>query len=252
MSTSVDVRPAQTARNAARFDPSHDDVFARIATRYDRLCDIFSLFIHRHWKSRMASIIAAQPAGVLLDVASGTGDIPLRVLRKRGHRGKHDDVTLWVTDLCPQMLEMAKRKMAHDASIQFARMNAHDLHELSDASVDMFSISFGMKICDRAKVVSEAFRVLKPGGRFYCLEAARIPSAPIHWLYLKYMDWCLPFIARVAVNDRGAYDYLLRGIHEFPTQAAFADELRAAGFHEVSFENLTFGIVALHRGTKPL
>jgi ubiquinone/menaquinone biosynthesis C-methylase UbiE len=99
--------------------------------------------------------------------------------------------------------------------------------------------------------VAEAFRVLKPGGRFYCLEAARIPFAPLHWLYLKYMDWCLPFIARVAVNDPSAYNYLLRGIHEFPTQTEFADELRATGFEGVSFENLTFGIVALHRATKP-
>jgi demethylmenaquinone methyltransferase / 2-methoxy-6-polyprenyl-1,4-benzoquinol methylase len=251
MSTSVDVPPAATTRNAADFDPASDDVFARIATRYDRLCDIFSLFIHRRWKSHMAAIIAAQPAGVLLDVASGTGDIPLRVLRKRGHSKKGDDVTLWVTDLCPQMLEMAKRKLANDVTVQFARMNTHDLNELSAASVDMFSISFGMKICDRAKVVSEAFRVLKPGGTFYCLEAARIPFAPLHWLYLRYMDWCLPLIARVAVSDRSAYDYLLRGIHEFPTQGEFADELRTAGFGDVSFENLTFGIVALHRGTKP-
>jgi ubiquinone/menaquinone biosynthesis methyltransferase len=251
MSTTVGAAPPpRSARNAARFDPTSDDVFARIASRYDRLCDVFSLLIHRYWKSHMAGLIAAQSEGVLLDVASGTGDIPVRVLRKRRHRRKIGDVTLWVTDICPQMLDMAKRKLGSDPSIHFARMDAHDLVDLADASVDMFSISFGMKICDRQKVVTEAFRVLKPGGRFFCLEAARIPFAPVHWLYLKYMDWCLPFIARIAVNDASAYDYLLRGIHEFPTQGDFARELRAAGFHDVTFENLTLGIVALHRGTK--
>lgn len=236
--------------NAAQFDPTEDDVFARIAGRYDRLCDVFSLFIHRHWKARMARMIAAHASGVLLDVASGTGDIPLRILRSRPIRESGGGAVLLVTDICPQMLDMAKRKLAGAAAAQFARMDAHDLRAVSTGSIDVFSISFGMKICDRAKVISEAVRVLKPGGRFYCLEAARIPFAPLHWLYLKYMGWCLPFIARIAVNDASAYDYLLRGIHDFPTQEEFAHELTAAGFEKVAFENLTLGIVALHSGRK--
>ena len=199
----------------------------------------------------MAKRIASERAVVLLDIASGTGDIPLRVLRQRSKIRGAGDVTLWVTDLCPQMLEMAKRKLADDPSIRFGRMDAHDLLEIADASVDLVSISFGMKICDRRRVVAQAFRVLKPGGAFYCLEAARIPFAPLHWLYLKYMDWCLPFIAWVAVNDASAYDYLLRGIHDFPDQRTFVSELREAGFVDVGYENLTLGIVALHRGRKP-
>ena len=234
------------ATNAAAFDPAADDVFARIAGRYDRLCDIFSLFAHRLWKARMATRMAAEGGDLALDVASGTGDIPVRLLRRAGGPGR-----ILVTDICPQMLAQAEPKLRGAARAELRRLDAHRL-DLADASVDVYSISFGMKICDRARVVSEAYRVLKPGGVFYCLEAARIPFEPLHQLYLAYMNWCLPFIARIATSgDASAYDYLLRGIHEFQRQAAFAEELRMNGFTDVSYENLTFGIVAIHRGEKP-
>ena len=234
--------------NAAVFNSAHDDVFARIAGRYDRLCDIFSLGIHRLWKAQMARRMASHVGDVVLDVASGTGDIPWRLLR-RGSSARE----IWVTDQCPEMLAMAEMKLAaHRGKVRIAQRNAEDLHEVASNSVDLYSISFGMKICDRAKVVAEAFRVLKPGGTFYCLEAARIPVPIVHALYLRYMDWCLPVIGWFAAEgDRSAYDYLLRGVHGFPEQRAFAAELQAAGFSGVSYRNLTFGIVALHEGTKP-
>lgn len=234
--------------NAAGFSPAKDDVFARIAGRYDRLCDLFSLGIHRIWKSHMAARMAEHAGVVALDVASGTGDIPLRLLR-RGSRPR----TLFVTDLCPQMLALARKKLAgRGDGISFASCNAENLESFPDGSIDVYSISFGMKICDRAKVVAEAFRVLKPGGLFYCLEAARIRPERLHSAYLLYMDWCMPLIGRIAANgDAGAYAYLLRGIHGFPDQDAFADELRASGFEAVAYRNLTFGIVALHEARKP-
>jgi ubiquinone/menaquinone biosynthesis methyltransferase len=222
-------------------------VFARIAGRYDRLCDVFSLGIHRLWKSHMAARMAAHGGATVLDVASGTGDIPLRLL-KRGGAPK----MLWVTDICPEMLAMARRKLDGAAALRFVECNAEDLSGFADASVDLYSISFAMKICDRRKVVAEAFRVLKPGGTFYCLEAARIPSPPLHAAYLAYMGWCMPLIGRLAANgDASAYEYLLRGVRGFPDQRAFADELREAGFEAVSWRNLTFGIVALHEAAKP-
>lgn len=251
MSSVLQDNSTQSA-NAAAFSPAKDDVFARIATRYDRLCDFFSLFAHRLWKARMAARIAATSGDLVLDAASGTGDIPLRVLRKLGKRSAAGwTKTLWVTDLCPQMLDMAREKLPIDGNVKFAVFDVHHLVEVASNSVDIFSISFGMKICDRKRVMVEAFRVLKPGGTFFCLEAARIPVPFLHALYLKYMDWCLPVIARLAVRDPSAYDYLLRGVHEFPDQATFAGEMEAQGFTGVSFENLTFGIVALHTGRKP-
>jgi ubiquinone/menaquinone biosynthesis methyltransferase len=237
--------------NAAAFDPARDNVFARIAGRYDRLCDLFSLRIHRLWKSAMARAIAAHPGAVVLDAASGTGDIPLRVLRRLGNGAAAR--TLWVTDLCPEMLAIAGRKLAgHGDAVRIAVADVSALQAFPAASVDLFSISFGMKICDRRRVLAEAFRVLKPGGTFFCLEAARIPFAPLHALYLAYMRWCLPVIARIATGgDAGAYDYLVRGIHEFPDQRAFCREMEGFGFRDVRFRNMTLGIVALHSGTKP-
>ncbi len=170
----------------------------------------------------------------------------MRLLRRRGGPEK-----ILVTDICPQMLAQAEKKLAGAPRVELRQLNAHEL-AMPDSSVDVYSISFGMKICDRARVVREAFRVLKPGGVFYCLEAARIPFEPLHRAYLAYMDWCLPFIARVATGgDASAYNYLLRGVHEFPNQRAFAAELAERGFTSVSYENLTFGIVAIHRAVKP-
>jgi len=237
--------------NAASFDPGSDNVFARIAARYDRLCDLFSLRIHRRWKSVMAAAIAGHPGAVVLDAASGTGDIPLRVMRRLAKNGAAGR-TLWVTDLCPEMLAIARRKLAGCAEAKIAVADVHALGDFPARSVDLFSISFGMKICDRRRVLAEAFRVLKPGGTFFCLEAARIPFAPLHALYLAYMRWCLPIIAKIATGgDASAYDYLVRGIHEFPDQRAFCAEMEGFGFRDVRYRNTTLGIVALHEGMKP-
>jgi len=240
--------------NAAAFAPKADDVFARIATRYDLLCDIFSLFIHRRWKARMARLIAEQSAETILDAASGTGHIAQRVLRfLRRQKAGSTVKKLLVTDLCPQMLAVAKAKPGmDDPVIEYALRDVHDMREIWDNSVDVFSIAFAMKICDRKRVVAEAMRVLKPGGQFFCLEASRIPSRGVQSLYLRYMDWCLPVMGWIATGgDRSAYNYLLRGIHGFPAAPDFAQELRETGFGEVSYQNLTFGIVALHRAKKP-
>jgi demethylmenaquinone methyltransferase / 2-methoxy-6-polyprenyl-1,4-benzoquinol methylase len=233
--------------NAAAFDPEADDVFGRISGRYDRLCDVFSMGMHRHWKARMAQRMAEEDAGAILDVASGTGDIPVRLLR----RAPSSKASIIVSDVSRQMLAQAARKLGEHPRAQLKVLDAHAL-DLPDASADLYSISFGMKICDRTRVLAEARRVLKPGGMFCCLEAARIPLEPLHRAYLAYMRWCLPVIARLATSgDASAYDYLVRGVHDFPEQKAFAAEIEAAGFDNVTVENLTLGIVAIHRAVKP-
>ncbi len=249
----MDASPTKSERNAASFHPDEDNVFARIAGRYDGLCDVFSLYAHRLWKSRMAQKIADHPGGLVLDVASGTGDIPLRVLRQLGTRPRAMPAKkLLVSDLCPEMLAVARSKLGPDnPAVEYAILDAHHLREIESSSIDLFSIAFGMKICDRQRVLSEAQRVLKPGGSLFCLEAARIPVGLVHAAYLKYMDWCLPTIARLATGgERSAYDYLLKGIHDFPDQSAFAQEIEGFGFRDVAFENLSLGIVALHEGVK--
>jgi demethylmenaquinone methyltransferase / 2-methoxy-6-polyprenyl-1,4-benzoquinol methylase len=152
------------------------------------------------------------------------------------------------------MLALAKRKAGdRTLKIDFRHWNVHQLTEVANSSVDAYAISFGMKICDRVLVLQEAFRVLKPGGRIYCLEASRIPVGFIHSAHLCYMDWCLPLIARIATGgDRGAYDYLLRGVHDFPSAPLLAREIESFGFQDASYRYMTFGIVALHVATKPV
>jgi ubiquinone/menaquinone biosynthesis methyltransferase len=245
--------PPSIPENAAAFQPEADNVFARIATRYDRLCDIFSLGIHRHWKARLAKHLAKRRAGIILDAASGTGHIAQRMLKRLNASGDASLARLHVTDLCPQMLDVARQKPGMgDGRVEFAIRDVHDLKEIPGNSIDLYSIAFAMKITQRQRVVAEALRVLKPGGYFYCLEAARIPNPLIQALYLKYMDWCLPLIGKLgAGGDRSAYDYLLRGIHAFPAQAVFAEELRQAGFADIAYESLTLGIVAIHWARKP-
>ena len=235
--------------NAASFAPERDDVFNRIARRYDVLCDLFSLGIHRLWKRRMVARIAAENWGTMLDAAGGTGDITLRLLKRQPELAPR--ITL--SDLSPAMLAMAKGKLdAMGLQPAVRVLNAEDMPDVPDASVDLYAISLALKICDRARIMREAVRVLRPGGIFIALEASAIQMAWLHRLYLAYMGACMPVIGWIATGgDASAYRYLLRGVNEFPNAEALALELHEAGFEAVTFELMTLGIVAIHSGRKP-
>jgi ubiquinone/menaquinone biosynthesis C-methylase UbiE len=126
------------------------------------------------------------------------------------------------------------------------------MHAIPDASVDLLSISLGLKICARDAVLREAMRVLTPGGRFIALEASNIRPSWLHSAYLAYMGVCMPTIGWLATGgDASAYRYLLKGVQDFPSAESFADELAALGFLDVSFERLSLGIVAIHMARKP-
>jgi ubiquinone/menaquinone biosynthesis methyltransferase len=243
-------RDAAADANAASFDSIRDDVFTRIASRYDVLCDLFSLGLHRTWKRAMARRIAATRWDNMLDVAAGTGDIALRVVRNLDGAAARSCV---VSDICPAMLDIAKRRAGPLAGdMQFRVFDAHRLTEVADESVDLYSMSLGMKICDRTRALAEAWRVLKPGGTFICLEASEIPLRFIHKLYLAYMRLCMPVVGYVATGgDASAYHYLLSGVQGFPGAPQFAEEIRALGFADVAYERLSFGIVAIHMARKP-
>jgi demethylmenaquinone methyltransferase/2-methoxy-6-polyprenyl-1,4-benzoquinol methylase len=236
--------------NAASFDSIRDDVFSRIASRYDVLCDLFSLGLHRTWKRRMARRIAQAPWQSMVDVAAGTGDIALRVVR---HLGSASGRSCVVSDICPAMLEIAERRAgALAGAMQFRVYDAHGLSEVGNESVDLYSMSLGMKICDRARAMKEAWRVLKPGGAFICLEASEIPLRFIHRLYLAYMGLCMPVVGYLATGgDASAYHYLLSGVRGFPGAVELAREIEALGFTDVGYERLSFGIVAIHVARKP-
>lgn len=233
-------------KNSAGFT-SEDDVFARTANSYDMLCDLFSLYLHRVWKSRLAEKIIMTKGDIFLDIAAGTGDIALRVAINHQNTKK-----IILGDLCPKMLAVAKNKaLKNNLVCEFETMNAHNLSSIQDNSVDIISISFAMKICERDKVLIQALRVLKPGGTFYCLEVAQIPIVWLHKLYLQYMNICVPLIATIVTKgDKSAYNYLLKGIKEFPSQEELKLEIEKVGFTNVKYKNMTLGIVSLHSGEK--
>lgn len=240
----------KSSSNAASFHASEDDVFGRIASRYDFLCDLFSVGLHRIWKRRVASLISQESWSNLLDAAAGTGDVVLRVAQKQGLE-PHQKIV--VSDISHQMLAIAKRRAhRYSSSVEYQILDAHSMPTVVDASVDLYSISLGLKICDRTRVLREAIRVLRPGGRIVILEASNIPWKWLHRAYLSYMSLCMPCIGWVATGgDSSAYRYLLSGIEAFPSAEALALELREVGFQEVLFERLSLGIVALHIARKP-
>jgi ubiquinone/menaquinone biosynthesis methyltransferase len=234
--------------NAALFNDQADDVFGRIASRYDLLSDLFSFGIHRHWKRRVARLIAQDASTELLDAASGTGDIILRVLQYRRTPGH-----VVASDISPQMLNIARRRLSRVGQHPEVRiLDAQRMPEIASNSLDLYSMSLGLKICDRVAVLREALRVLKPGGRLVVLEASNIPIPWLQRAYLAYMRTCMPVIGWIATGgDASAYRYLLKGIQDFPTAEQLAQQMRELGFEQVRFERLSLGIVAIHTALKP-
>jgi ubiquinone/menaquinone biosynthesis methyltransferase len=186
----------------------------------------------------------------MLDVAAGTGHIALRVVRQLD---AEDGRACIVSDICPAMLEVAKRRAGPLAdAVDFRILDAHRLTTIAPASVDLYSISLGMKICDRGQALAAAWRVLRPGGLFICLEASEIPVRFIHRAYLAYMRLCMPIVGWAATGgDASAYEYLLKGVRGFPGAKEFAAEIAALGFVDVTYQRMSFGIVAIHVARKP-
>jgi ubiquinone/menaquinone biosynthesis methyltransferase len=245
----VGSEPATDVANAAEFVWRHDDVFGRIASRYDLLCDIFSFGIHRLWKRAVARRIASEDWNTLLDGASGTGDIVLRLLAHQQTQGR----TVIASDISPNMLAIAQRRLArHRDKVRFTLLDMEAMTSVADGSVDAYSMSLGLKICNRHRALEEALRILRPGGRLILLEASNISWQPLNLAYLAYMSVCMPALGWLATGgDSSAYKYLLQGIREFPTAEALAVEIRGHGFEEVSFERKSLGIVAIHTARKP-
>jgi demethylmenaquinone methyltransferase / 2-methoxy-6-polyprenyl-1,4-benzoquinol methylase len=225
-----------------------DDVFHSVARRYDLMNDLMSLGLHRAWKD--ALITALDPPKrapfALLDIAGGTGDIALRALEAGG-----DQTRVTVCDINPDMLAVGREratKLADGDLITFAEGNAEAL-PFPDRSFDAVSIAFGIRNVPRIDAaLAEAFRVLKIGGKFLCLEFSAVDVPGLDRLYDFYSFNVIPALGRTVAGDAESYRYLVESIRRFPKPDAFADMLRAAGFRRVSYQQMTGGIVALHSG----
>jgi len=222
-------------------------VFSRVASRYDVMNDLMSVGIHRIWKEAMMDWLAPRPGQRLLDVAGGTGDVAFRFL------GRAPGASAVVCDMTePMLIEGRKRAEAAKMAerLDWVVGDAMAL-PFPDASFDTYTISFGIRNVTRiADALSEAYRVLKPGGRLMVLEFSRIPNDLMQRAYDLYSFNVIPVMGRIVASDRASYQYLVESIRKFPDQEAFATMIREAGFDQVKYRNLSMGIAALHSGWK--
>jgi demethylmenaquinone methyltransferase/2-methoxy-6-polyprenyl-1,4-benzoquinol methylase len=223
-----------------------DDVFHSVAPRYDLMNDLMSLGLHRAWKD--ALVTALDPPKTrpfaLLDIAGGTGDVALRAIAAGGAQTRAT-----VCDINPDMLAVGReRALTLGDAITFTEGNAEAL-PFADRSFDAVTIAFGIRNVPRIDTaLAEAFRVLKIGGKFLCLEFSAVDVPGLDRLYDFYSFNVIPALGRAVTGDAESYRYLVESIRRFPKPEAFAAMLRAAGFKRVSFQQMTGGIVALHCG----
>ncbi|MEL6128251.1 MAG: bifunctional demethylmenaquinone methyltransferase/2-methoxy-6-polyprenyl-1,4-benzoquinol methylase UbiE [Pseudomonadota bacterium] len=233
----------QTVQEDAKAGMVHG-VFSSVANKYDVMNDVMSAGIHRLWKDAMMDWLAPRGHMRLLDVAGGTGDIAFRFLKRGGGAATVCDMTE------SMLLEGQKRPEAEGAPLDWVVGDAMDL-PFDAASYDAYTISFGIRNVTRMEdALSEAYRVLKPGGRFLCLEFSQIPNDLLQRMYDAYSFNVIPQMGRMITGDRDSYQYLVESIRQFPDQDTFADRIRAAGFENVKYRNLSMGIAALHSGWK--
>jgi len=225
-----------------------DDVFRSVAQRYDLMNDLMSFGLHRAWKD--ALVTAVNPPKnrpfALLDIAGGTGDVALRAIEAGG-----EFTRATVCDINSDMLAIGRERAAarglNDA-VTFTEANAEAL-PFVDRSFDAATIAFGIRNVPRIDAaLAEAFRVLKIGGKFLCLEFSAVDVPGLDRLYDFYSFNVIPVLGRMVAGDAESYRYLVESIRRFPNPQAFAAMLRAAGFARVSFQPMTGGIVALHCG----
>ncbi len=220
-------------------------VFSSVASRYDLMNDLMSGGVHRLWKEAMIDWLAPRPGMRLLDVAGGTGDIAFRFLKRLKGDGHAT-----VCDLTSAMLDEGASRADKDKieNIDWVRGDAMAL-PFADRSHDACTIAFGIRNVTRIEdALAQAYRVLKPGGRFLCLEFSHVANPGLQWLYDRYSFNVIPPIGQAVTGDRDSYRYLVESIRNFPDQERFAEMIRAAGFGQVKYRNLTLGVAALHSG----
>ena len=240
-------------------------VFTSVASSYDNMNDLMSLGVHRLWKDHFVRTLApgsSDPAEGwhILDVAGGTGDIAFRMLEyaTRVHHDTRTKVT--IADINPNML-LEGQKRSQDTPfhgtdrLDFLEANAEKLSTIENNSIDLYTVAFGIRnFTNKQRALEEAFRVLRPGGIFACLEFSKVDSMLFNAVYKRWSFGAIPMIGQIVAGDRDSYQYLVESIERFPSQTEFAGMIEKAGFTlpRRRYENLSGGIAAIHRAMKPL
>ena len=220
-------------------------VFSSVASKYDVMNDFMSFGLHRWWKHEMLKKLSPQRGDKYLDVASGSGDIGFKVWEKEA------DVTL--TDINPDMLQVAKNKAVDSNKLTGISFQVADAENLpfADNEFDILGIAFGIRnVTNIDKALGEFYRVLKPGGRFVCLEFSDVENEIIKKFYDLYSFNVIPKIGGVVANDEASYQYLVESIRKFPPAPEFLKMIETAGFKNVDYKKYTHGVVAIHSGIK--
>lgn len=220
------------------------NVFDRVAFRYDLMNDLMSVGMHRLWKQALMNVLRPTASMHLLDVAGGTGDIAQRFLAAGGG-------TVTLCDINESMLREGRNRaidINRLSGLEWVCGNAECL-PLPDRSFDAYTIAFGIRnVTDIPVALREAYRVLKPGGRFFCLEFSHVHFSPLKEIYDLYSFKLIPPMGKMITGDDAPYRYLVESIRHFPAQEPFAQMICEAGFANVRYHNLSAGVVAIHSG----
>ena len=220
-----------------------NNVFNSVASKYDLMNDITSLGIHRSWKNDLINWLAPQKTQNLADIAGGTGDIAHKFLNEGGNSAH-------IFDINKKMIEVSKQKYRNVHNLNWSIASAENI-PAKDNSFERATMSFGLRnITDRNKSLQEIYRILKPGGRFVCLEFSHMENYYLKKFYDLWSFKVMPLIGDKITGNRYAYTYLVESIRKFPSQAELCHMFSEVGFSRVRYRNLSNGIVALHSGWK--
>ena len=247
-------------------------VFSSVASSYDNMNDFMSLGIHRLWKDHFVRNLnpgrnpLTSPSSSsdgkgwnILDIAGGTGDIAFRMLDHASHINNDAHTNVTVADINPDMLAEGKKRSlqtpyARSPRLRFVEANAEKLDMIPDNSIDLYTVAFGIRNFTHKDIaLKEAYRVLKPGGVFACLEFSKVENPLFNAVYQQWSFNAIPYIGQLVAGDKASYQYLVESIAKFPSQEEFSGMIRDAGFliPGKGYENLTDGIAAIHKGVKP-
>ncbi|KAK9886325.1 hypothetical protein WA026_015837 [Henosepilachna vigintioctopunctata] len=242
----------QTINESEKSQKVHK-VFQDVARNYDKMNDAMSFGIHRIWKDIFMMRLAPTKNTKLLDVAGGTGDIAFRFLNYMKH-SNCEECHVVVSDINENMLKVGKQRSEdlkyNPKLISWQQADAESL-PFKDNSFNAYTIAFGLRnVTHIEKALEEAYRVLQPGGRFMCLEFSQLNNSTLQWFYDQYSFQVIPTLGHIIAGQWHAYQYLVESIRKFPNQEKLLELVQQTGFQDITYENLSMGIVAIHSGFK--